>query len=207
MKSALFMILALSSCATQTVKFKAKEAAEIRLLDKNGYVSDTVLGTTPVVLNQDKLVGKGVQIQSPRRKPQVWYFLPADVHELEIAVELERDETYIDKEKERAKEKEAEKSKDKDAQDKAESTAQKNKLLRTIMASYQALFQEEPQEALRLANEAIVTQPDVAAPEILKGLALVKLKKWESAKQAFRRAKVLDPQDPNIDVLIKSLED
>lgn len=197
----------LTACTQTLVKFKSKDPVRLRLLDAHGHVSDEVLGITPLTLTADKIEGKAVQAQAPRKRPQYWYFLPLKAHETDIALDLEID-PYEDKDREQQLDRERDRDRDRElAQAKVETAVQRNRFVRVLMAAYQALSRDESEEALRLANEAASLQADLAGPEIIRGLALVKLKKFGPARLAFRRAKVLDPQDPNIEVLLKSLDE
>ncbi len=208
MRSILILYLMLFGCASSTVKFRSKDPVQVRLVEPGGQVSDEILGTTPFSVPSERVFGRILSAQANRRESQTWYFVPTDAHDIEVTFHLERDEDSLekDREKDRAREREQERQKEANSA-KTESIVQKNKFLRLVLASYQALSQDLYEDALRLAQEAALQQTELAAPEILKGLALIKLKKFELAKQAFKRAKILDPGDPNIDVLLNSFQE
>lgn len=64
--------------------------------------------------------------------------------------------------------------------------------------SARILLSDNPQEALRRANRALALKPDVAGAQIIRGRALLSLEKPNDAIEAFKKAIVLDPDDPTV---------
>src|SRR5690606_36983453 len=87
----------------------------------------------------------------------------------------------------------------------ADNRATLNRSLRLLMRAYQALARDDLDQALALAAESSKLEPEIAAPHIVQGIALMKQDKGGSARVAFAKAKALDPGDSDIDRLLNAI--
>ena len=81
-----------------------------------------------------------------------------------------------------------------------------NSIMRVILRSYQALFENKFDLAISLSDQALQRASGLSAPHIVKGLALLQKGDKEKALVEFNLAKTSDPEDADLDKMIESLK-
>lgn len=81
----------------------------------------------------------------------------------------------------------------------------RNRSTRLLLKAYQALYAKDYRMARELAGNASVIDATLAAPHIIAGLAYLREGDKENARTSFNKAKALDPEDAEIDVLLRTL--
>ena len=77
--------------------------------------------------------------------------------------------------------------------------------MRLLLKSYQALSARNLGLAQELASRASTIDPEIAAPLVIKGIALMQAGDNTAAKAALSNARALDPEDKDIETLLKAL--
>lgn len=183
--------LGVGSCATtKTITVSASDKATVTAVplaspDDKG----DLLGETPVTVNLNQLDGKVVRLNAPGKLPLYWVVTDVAGDSTEAKFNLQENPLYRDK---------AGKS---DAP--IDRKTAMNRILRLLMQSYKALSAKDYALSKDLAKKAIDIDPELAAPLIIRGMALLKEGKVDEARAALSQAKALDPEDANIDQLLK----
>ena len=120
--------------------------------------------------------GSFIRIQAPKRVPQSLYFIQSGAPNQIITVRRLAESNV---------------------------TTNRNPPTRLILKAYQALSSNDNKLAREQASRASVLDQTLAAPHIITGLRYMNEKKKSEARVAFTKAKALDPEDEDIDVLIK----
>jgi hypothetical protein len=83
---------------------------------------------------------------------------------------------------------------------------QVNKINRRLLAVFQAILDQDYKAADELARSVSDTNPQLAAPLILQGLAKLYDGDRDSARAAFKNAQSLDPEDHALVEMLKVLQ-
>jgi hypothetical protein len=81
-----------------------------------------------------------------------------------------------------------------------------NKALRVLLKAYQALSQKDTATARLLAKQVSDMAPGLAAPHIVAGIAALQAGDRAEAAASFARAQSIDPEDRELDALIRSAQ-
>ncbi len=180
-------------CATKTLKIKTSGTAAVSLIQPSKPDDDGVsLGDTPVTLTLDRAVGRVIKVSQKGKVPVYWLVSDAvgDVTTAELKLV---DEPVV------------EKGQDKNNAERVDPRTTNNRIMRLILRSYQALTGNRLSEAKQLADQAAAIDPQIAAPHVIKGLAFYQEGKVEDARTELTKAQALDPEDKDIDTLIKKV--
>jgi hypothetical protein len=149
----------------------------------------TSLGTLPVTLPASELTGKMVRVEAGDGRLYYWMFLPNGGGPMDIKFKAKKTPISVSA----------------PAPDLKESSADlTNRMMRMTLEAYDALGRQEPEVALKLAQELAAQQPNLAAPRIIEGWANLQQGDREGARAALTVARALDPQD---DKVVGMLED
>jgi tetratricopeptide (TPR) repeat protein len=179
------------ACASQTLTFKTEGTATISsvsLLNLNEEIER--LGTTPltIALKDDRL--QAYKFIQNGKEPLFWVIADKLGDQNEVFIKLrDQQSSQIESPRENACN---------------QSTT--NRSMRLIMAAYKALIDQEYEIALGLAEQATKIDPQLSAPLLIRGMALLPQGKIEEAQKAFAQAKAIDPDDPEIDSLMRSTD-
>ena len=183
------IICPIFGCATKSIQFNSDVKAQVSLVSlENLQDVGTPVGDTPATVDPSTLEGKAVRLTSEGKAPIYWLSSEAQGYSTQItfkmvpikASESTSSDTKVDK-------------------------GVINRTLRLIMKAYQALVSKEYDVAKSLATQASAIDPSLAAPFIVSGLASLESGKNDDARNALNTAKALDPEDAEIDVLLKEL--
>jgi hypothetical protein len=83
--------------------------------------------------------------------------------------------------------------------------ASANRVLRLMLKAYKFIADQDFTQAKQAADEATLIDGELAAPYVVKGIALLGEGDKGGARQAFTKAQTLDPDDKDVDSLLKSL--
>ncbi len=144
-------------------------------LDEGG----TLLGEAPVTVELDQIVGKVVRIEQPGKQSVYWIVTDAAGDQTEVSVSM--------------------------FDDPGSSGGSNNRVARLLMKSYQALSGKLYGPARELADQAATIDPELAAPHVIKGLSFYQEGNSAEARSAFMKAQALDPEDKDIDALLKMI--
>ena len=197
-KVPVLVIATIPACASATLTFETEGPAEVSLvtfdhLDGAGKS----LGRTPLTVEVDKVSGKAIKITQPGKLPVYW--VVADVAGKTNVARVKLLETPQSQNTEAEAKKEPEEAKNPLADIKATT----NRVMRLLLRAYQALSGRRYQLASELADKASTIDPEIAAPHVIKGIALMQQGDQEGAKASLTKAKALDPEDLDIDELLK----
>jgi len=186
-----FIVLTIISCATtkKTMTFKAEKRASVSLVTFNALDQDgEKIGETPVSVDMTKLKGKAVKIAATGKQSQVWVFPDTIGSKTEAFVKFLDSETKD--------------SPNRNSEEASKSTA--NKAFRLLLKAYQSLSSKDYAATKGLCDQASEIDPSLSAPFIIKGLALMQEGDKEGARLSLTKAKGLDPEDNNIEELLKA---
>jgi hypothetical protein len=171
------------SCTTPTITFLSNEKANVSLVefDEAGGNGD-LLGETPVSIQADQIKNQFIKIWGDGLESQYWIVKPLEQEKNEITLRLDRRE-----------------------EDEGEGavTQRMNRYFRMLLRSYQALTAKEWETARELAKQLSREVPEAAAPFVITGLSYLSEGKKSNARTAFLQAKNLDPEDLDIDALLR----
>ena len=133
----------------------------------------------PSVVPISQLKGQFIRISAPNRIPQNWIVLDESATKIGVVIRRLRDTSQREN---------------------------RNPPVRLVLKAYQALASNDPKSARELASRAAQLDAQLAAPHIILGLLYLNEKKLEDARVSFTKARNLDPDDKDIDVLLKSAQ-
>ncbi len=208
---AIVAIVATTGCATKKISLATTEKATVSLvnpmrLDEVGEV----LGEAPVTIATNQVGGRIIRVSAPGKVTQ--YIMISDLLGIETKATLSLQN--IPKEKEPAQQQPPQPQQQPQPQPlpepkKESSEAGKggpknlNLTHRLLLRAYQALSRQDYAMAQDLANKLSAVSPELAAPLIVKGLALMQEGRKDEARSVLTAAKALDPEDKDIDQLIE----
>jgi tetratricopeptide (TPR) repeat protein len=200
--SAIFVLLPLAllpvGCATRSMTFKADSQADVTLVTFNDLnAAGDILGKTPVTVDMAKISGKVVRISAAGKQSVYWLVTDAVGTQNEASIKL-RDDPIAAKLGASSSESGSQTSL-------IDPKIRTNRLLRLIMKAYKELSGQRYQVAGELADQATKIDPEIAAPLVIKGIALLKQGDTTGAKAALEKAKSLDPEDQDIAKLITTM--
>ena len=187
-------IVYLASCATPKISFHGKNEGGLlkaQIMQFSGDDQDTAdIRDLPIEFTPDELTGKYVLITNSIGNQQRWFFPEIAGDTAKVIVDLQGN---LDK--------------DDDDKDRVNSTVERiNRSVRLVLRAYQYITLNKVEEAIGLAEQAAKIANELAGPQIVLGVALLKKGEREAARQAWAKAKGLDPSDDGIDQLIESVE-
>lgn len=81
-----------------------------------------------------------------------------------------------------------------------------NVFVRTLLRAYGEVAREKYREGLALAEKAVALNPSVAGPHLVVAIAKKGLGDVQGARDALVTAKGLDPQDADVEKMLKGLK-
>lgn len=174
-----------SACATKTLTLVSNEKANISLVDYDDQAGEgDLVGETPTAVEVDKLKRQYIRVWGEGLYPQFWVVKPLDDAKTEITLRLERKE-------------------DTGQNDAATRLAELNRSFRMMMRAYKALTAKDLETSREISKQINQLQPDIAAPHIITGLSFLAEGNKAKARAAFLKAKNLDPEDRDIEELLR----
>ncbi len=172
-----------SSCSHRTLVFVSNEKANVSLVEFDDTTGNgDLVGETPVSIEVDRLKKQYVRVWGEGLESQYWIVKPLSQERTEIALKLDRREQN----------------------ESADAAKQKlNLYFRMLIRAYQALTAKEWETARELAKQLSRETPEAAAPYVIIGLSFLSEGKKSNAKTAFLQAKNLDPEDLDIESLLR----
>ena len=185
-------ILSEWGCITKTISFKSAQKAQVSLVSPNDLEGEgTLVGDTPVSLDLEKVNGNIIRISQKGKHPVYWVVTDAVAETTEANINLF------------------------DAFSpgiipsgtipSTENRFRVNRVFRLLMRSYQALSGKRFSEARALADQATTIDPEIAAPLVIKALAFYQEGLSSEARAALAKAQALDPEDKDIETLMKTV--
>lgn len=186
-----FALCANAACATKVFVFKTSGPAKVDLL-ASGKLDDPgqPLGETPLTIEVERLQGKILRISQAGKLPAYWVVSEAAGDTTEATIKLADNPSSPS-------------TAASGGGERFDSKASTNRVLRLLLKSYQALSGKRFKAARELAEQAASIDPELAAPQVIMGLSLFKEGKSAEAKNALAKARALDPEDKDIDELMK----
>jgi tetratricopeptide (TPR) repeat protein len=190
-----FAICSSTGCATKVLVFKTTTPAKVDLLSP-GKLDDPgkELGKTPLTIDLDKLRGKVVRISQEGKLPVYWVVAEAAGDTTEAVVKLVDDQAGATAGSPQA-----------GSGAKSDGRASTNRVMRLLLQSYQALSGRRFKAARDFADQAATIDPELAAPQIIRGLSLYQEGNLAEARTTLQKAQALDPEDKNIEELLKAV--
>ena len=186
-----------TSCATKLVTFKSDIPAKVSVssFEAKG-AQDEPLGDTPYSTELSKIDGRVVKLSADGKAPAYWFVYQATADNTEIVTKLPELGTWNNGDSSgsavgQLSNKQASQS--------------SNRILRLTLRSYQALASREFQVARELAEQVSTLNSTLAAPHVIRGLSFMQEGQMKEARAALQRAKTLDPDDADIDSIMKRL--
>lgn len=171
--------------------FNSPKGAKVTVVSPKNLAEDVVLlGEIPLTVDVDTLEGKIIRVSQTGKLPYYWIFTNAVGENIQVDMKLASALPGFDP---------------KDNISTAINKAATNRILRLMMLSYKALAAKRFDLAKDLADQATMVDPELAAPLLIKGIALMQEGDSKGAKLLLTRARALDPEDRGIDQLIKAL--
>ncbi len=187
-RSILGMIASLSlitACASPSLTLVSNEKVNVSLVNYDDQVGEgDLVGETPVTIDLGTLKKRYVRIWGEGIQSQYWIVKPMTDGKNEITVRVERREEPDDN----------------DAQAKIQELNRNN---RALMRAYKALTAKDWDTAREIAKQLSQMSPDASAPHLLQGLSFLAEGQAGKARASFLKAKNLDPEDRDIDELIR----
>ena len=135
----------------------------------------------PTTLFADRLRGKAVRISAQGKAPSYWFTPNETGHRVEIRV---KQLSVCGNSNE----------------------ANRNRPVRLVLKAYQALSANDYALARDLAKKASEIDATLAGPYIITGLSFYNEGKKQDARLSFNKARALDPEDQDINQLLRMVE-
>lgn len=188
-------------CASKTIAFSANEKATLSLVSfEDAGGQGTVVGDLPQTVEVDDMDGKMAKVWGKGVVPQYWVLREVLGNETKVVLRLEKTKNADDDE---AEKKPQNGEPEKNAGDK---TVSSNLPYRLLMRAYTALANRQWKVARELAAEMNKIEGKIAAPHVITGIAYLQEGTKTDARAAFERAKAIDPEDKEIDKLMKLVQ-
>lgn len=172
-------------CSTPTLTLVSNEKVNISLVDFDDQAGEgDVIGETPIAIEVAKLKKQYIRVWGDGVQSQYWIVKPLTEGKNELTLRVERKEEKDDG----------------DAQAKIQ---EQNKAYRMLMRAYKALTAKDWESTREISKQLTQAQPDAAAPHLLTGLSYLAEGNQAKARASFLKAKNLDPEDRDIDELIR----
>jgi hypothetical protein len=193
--AAAFFISA-TACTGGSVTFESGPGTAASLvtwdrLDKDG----TSLGPMPVTVANQDLAGKVVKLTAKGKDPVFWVLEESTAEAMKVHLELPTTQCSVQDNVAAKKDGPLKLVPDVD-----------NRLMRLTLRAYKALWSQDLELTRRLASELHDLRPELAVSSLLTGLASLAGGERQQARTALTAAKTLDPEDPDIDELLKMAE-
>lgn len=173
------------ACATKTLTLVSNEKANVSLVDYDDQAGEgDLLGETPVSIELDKLKRQYLRIWGEGLYSQYWVVKALEDSKTEITLRMDRKEET-------------------GQADAAGKIAEMNRSFRMLMRAYKALTSKDLESAREISKQINQLQPDIAAPHIITGLSYLAESNKSKARAAFQKAKNLDPEDRDIEELLR----
>ena len=183
----LFLFLTASSCVNKKLTIESSEKLTVSTVNSNALGGPgKALGTTPVTIALDTVQNEIIKIEGEGKLPQYIFITDLVGEETTANIDLLNDGQVAA-----------------DDQDKEVATA--NLTHRLLLQAYQALTKDDYTTAKKLATKITEIQPRIAAPLIIQGIAFMQEGNMREARASLQEAKALDPEDNDIDQLLKIL--
>ena len=169
------------SCASPMINFKTNEAIQLSAEQPAGGVPKK-LGTLPGSQPVSEIKNRVLRFSAEGMEEQRWYFLDSAADQIDVTIQLQKANAQKDL-----------------------SRKLNNEAARNLLLAYRAVFTKQYARALSLADNLARAYPELAAPFLIKGLAYIRQKNRSAALSELEKAKVLDPDDGSIDILIESV--
>lgn len=172
-------------CATHQVKIETDVPATVSYVPWTDLAgAGDELGKTPVTIDLKTAQGRVVRIDAKGKTPFLWTHSSSTVGESVTASFRLPDLSPV------------------------QATgqinfAEANKTQRLIIRAYRALTSKDFAMAKNLAEQAKALAPYMSMPHVIVGAAELESGSKEAARLAFAKAKALDPEDADVDALIK----
>lgn len=175
----------LGACATPSLTLVSNEKVNISLVnyDDQGGEGD-LIGETPIAIELPKLKKQYVRVWGEGVQSQYWIVKPLTDGKNEITLRVERRE-------------------EPDDSDEQARIQELNRSNRMLMRAYKALTAKDWESAREVSKQLSQVSPDASAPHVLTGLSYLAEGVPAKARASFLKAKNLDPDDRDIDELIK----
>jgi tetratricopeptide (TPR) repeat protein len=172
-------------CASKTLTLVSNEKANVSLVDYDDQAGEgDLIGETPVAIEVDKLKRQYIRVWGEEIHPQFWVVRPLDDAKTEITLRLDRRD-------------------DAGADDAALRLQEMNRSFRMLMRAYKALTAKDLETAREISKQINQLQPDIAAPHIITGLSFLAEGNKSKARASFLKAKNLDPEDRDLEELLR----
>lgn len=190
----------LAACSTTNLTVTSSDPASVSLVDFNDESgSGEIVGKTPIDIPIDRLEGYYLKITSDKKSQQNWVFTNLQGENIKIFAQLNQAETV---EQDNEEDENGNKAK---TNNKALADKELNKAFTLILKSYQSLSGRDYKSAIDLSKEAVKIYPNIAAPHIIMGLASIGQGDRASARSSFKKARIKNPDDKDIEILIESV--
>ena len=189
-----FLVFPNLACVTRVVNFRTTGPGQVSVLESGKLDAPAdPLGNTPLTVEVDKLAGKVVKITQPGAAPVYWVVSDLVAERTDANIAFVADGS-------------ASNNSDQDGAAGINSKATANRVVRLLLKSYQSLASKRFNEAKELAKQAAAIDPQVAGPHVIEGLVYFQEGKTPEARTALLKAKVLDPEDKDIDELLEVIQ-
>jgi hypothetical protein len=183
-----FFLLLLGSalgCSTPTLTLVSNEKVNVSLVDFDDQTGEgDVLGETPLAIDVQKLKKQYIRVWGEGIQSQYWVVKPLTEGKNELTLRVERKE-------------------EKDDGDEQAKIQEQNRAYRMLLRAYKALTAKDWESTREISKQMSQSQPDAAAPHLLTGLSFLAEGNAGKARASFLKAKNLDPEDRDIDELIR----
>ena len=182
-------VFPLGCSADRSIRLSSEEPIQVHEVSTDGSNSKTKsLGNTPINVDLPEVGIKSLYLSAEGKAPQTWYIVPSGDVKIDAKVQLAaKSEVKIG------------------ASDQAaQMRIVMNKMLRKVMSVYKEVSEGNIDRAIALADEAHAIDTGIAAPLIIKALLLLEKGNQAEAKDSLEKAKLLDPTDKNIDIILEA---
>jgi hypothetical protein len=196
-------LLTLVGCATKRIEIATADPATVSLVNGNNLNEvGEVLGKTPVAIDLNTVKGRVVKVSSPGKVTQ--YLLVTDLlgDNTKASLRLKDEPKPPEGDSGGA-------AKDEDNKEENKKTFDEKDLNvahRLLLRAYQALAARKHKTAIEISHKLSQIFPKTSAPHIVEGLALMETGQRDLARSSFIKAKAIDPEDKDIDVLINLVQ-
>jgi hypothetical protein len=193
-----FVAVLSASCLSKTIKFETDGAADVYKIvgEKKEGVKGQYLGRTPLTVTVEDLTDAQLRfhnISDATLPDQYWYF--PEIISKDTRIVLGWDKGLGD----------VTANVNQQGKTTGTSSPELNVFVRTLMRAYSELSKQNYREASALAEKCVALNGSVAGPYVILAMAKKGLGDNQGAKEALLTSKGLDPQDADLEGLMKSL--
>jgi len=193
------IVVTLSNCFSKSIRFETDGAADVYKItgEKVAGQQGKYLGKTPITVKAEELLDSQLRFRNtadPSLPDQYWYFPELMSKDTKVILGWETGTGAVTA------------NVNQQGKPGEVGSVEMNVFVRTLLRAYGEVAREKYREGLALAEKAVALNPSVAGPHLVVAIAKKGLGDVQGARDALVTAKGLDPQDADVEKMLKGLK-